>query len=370
MDSPLPPARSLLLSPALFTQTQAYAHHASGLRVPVDLVVTMLSNDYPEFIDFPKRQTARIGFELTADIKAFQNSAASGLYVGFTVGRLPSGLHLSTVRGKGINRQSDPAIMTLRWTPCQKDLGSHVLCIDAVNNLGRAATQKCLVIDVVKDDVPTLTITELHTSTVIDDKKTTSDLMMGVEYSFNISAHDANKLDTLEVMAVDVSEEGVIVNDDCQQDECIPPSAVLSSTVHVQGITGTTSWRQLTFAPKHNHGGYKMQHCFAVRDSCGRSCDDDECPGHRDVVKKCITFKVKRCMMVVRKGQQLQQIAAIYHSDWLQMWSHNHDILHPDILDLPDDTVLPCKPSFSNTDLEACHCDHLVFCMELVEVLT
>lgn len=45
----------------------------------------------------------------------------------------------------------------------------------------------------------------------------------------------------------------------------------------------------------------------------------------------CIVFEVKRCEMVVREGQQLQQIAAIYHSDWLQLWSHNHDIAHPDM---------------------------------------
>jgi len=34
----------------------------------------------------------------------------------------------------------------------------------------------------------------------------------------------------------------------------------------------------------------------------------------------CSYKQVKRCQMVVRAGQQLQQIAAIYRSDWLQLW--------------------------------------------------
>jgi len=38
-----------------------------------------------------------------------------------------------------------------------------------------------------------------------------------------------------------------------------------------------------------------------------------------------------RCEMVVREGQQLQQIAAIYRSDWLQLWSHNQAMMHPDM---------------------------------------
>jgi hypothetical protein len=60
----------------------AYCHFAHGLSIPVDLMVNMVSAAYPQFIDFPPRQTARLGFELTADIKAFQNaSRASGLYV-------------------------------------------------------------------------------------------------------------------------------------------------------------------------------------------------------------------------------------------------------------------------------------------------
>ena len=139
----------------------AYAHYAGNLKIPVDLVVMMVPAPYPEFTHFPTRQTARVGFELKADIKAYQNaSVASGLYVGFTVGSLPRGLHLSTVRGKG-NNIDNQATMSLRWTPCAGDLGTHVLCVDAVNNHGLAATQKCLVIDVVADDAPMLMIEEV-----------------------------------------------------------------------------------------------------------------------------------------------------------------------------------------------------------------
>jgi len=166
-------------------------------------------------------QTARLGFELTADIKAFQNaSAASGLYVGFTVGTLPPGLHLSTVRGKGIHKEADPAIMSLRWTPCAHDLGTHVLCMDAVNNRGLAATQRCLVIDVVPDEAPVLVVTQVDTGLVIADNSATSDLRMGLEYTFLIAAHDANPLDTLMLNSV----------------SSLPPGATLSPLVHTTGI--------------------------------------------------------------------------------------------------------------------------------------
>jgi hypothetical protein len=296
----------------------AYAHYSKGLSIPVDLVVIMVPEPYPAFIDFPSRQTARLGFELKADIAAFQNaSASSGLYVGFTVGALPEGLHLSTVRGKGISRAKDPAVMSLRWTACQHDLGSHVICMDAVNNHGLAATQECLVIDVEEDEAPTLHITPLG-GTAIANGSTTSDLMMGLEYTFHIVAHDSNGLDSLTITPVPASHD-----DDCSGEECLPPTATLSETQHSVGADGAAhATRTLTFAPKHDHGGYMMTHCFSVSDSCGTACGHDTCPGSIDVVTHCVTFKVKRCEMVVREGHQLQQIAAIYRSDWLQLWSH------------------------------------------------
>ena len=188
----------------------AYAHYAgSKLSVPVDLVVIMVAAPYPTFTHFPPKQTARVGFKLEADIKAAMNNASSDVYVGFTVGTLPNGLHLSTVRGKGNNYQ-DEAIMSLRWTPCFEDLGSHVLCVDAVNNHGMAATQRCLVIDVVADAAPTLMIEEVDTGKVLANASSTSDLMMGLMYEFKITAMDVNGLDSLTVVPVPAAPE-----DDC-----------------------------------------------------------------------------------------------------------------------------------------------------------
>jgi len=314
--------------------------HYQGISVPVDLVVKIVAGDQrPHFVDFPSRLTAHVGFKLQTDIKAFQNPSGGGdVYVGFTVGTLPDGLHLSTVRGKG-DSDSDPAIMTLRWTPCQKDLGVHVLCMDAVNNDGKAATQRCLIIDVLEDVKPSLEIIELHTNKKLGDSiQETSDMRMGYEYRFNITATDPNSLDMLTIVAGNTTED-----QDCEMGKCIPPGAHLTPTVTAITSGGTNGqlvgWRLLTFAPKHNHGGYEERHCFTVQDSCGGSCKDDSCPGNVDMVTKCVIFKVRRCEMVVRKGQQLQQIAAIYHSDWLQIWSHNDNIYHPD-MELQEKQVL------------------------------
>jgi len=184
---------------------------------------------------------------------------------GFTVGSLPNGLHLSTVRGKGINRLDDPAIMTLRWTPCASDLGSHVVCVDAVNNHGLAATQKCLVIDVVEDEAPTMNISQMDTGAMLTNGSSTEKkLMMGLRYTFKISAHDVNGLDTLQIMPTSASPD-----DSCSGNECLPPTAVLSDMVSEAAPGGLSRYRLLTFAPKHDHGGYKMTHCFSAADSCG-----------------------------------------------------------------------------------------------------
>jgi hypothetical protein len=177
-----------------------------------------------------------------------------------------------------------------------------------------------------EDEAPTLHITPLG-GTAIANGSTTSDLMMGLEYTFHIVAHDSNGLDSLTITPVPASHD-----DDCSGEECLPPTATLSETQHSVGADGAAhATRTLTFAPKHDHGGYMMTHCFSVSDSCGTACGHDTCPGSIDVVTHCVTFKVKRCEMVVREGHQLQQIAAIYRSDWLQLWSHNQDMMHPDM---------------------------------------
>jgi len=72
-------------------------------KVPVDILImiTPLSTPQPQFIDFPGAAlTARPGFPVDIDIKGYQPQAGAEQYVGFTVGALPDGAHLSTVRGE------------------------------------------------------------------------------------------------------------------------------------------------------------------------------------------------------------------------------------------------------------------------------
>ena len=96
-----------------------------------------------------------------------------------------------------------------------------------MNNHGLAATQRCLVIDVVEDEPPSLTITQVNTGDELVNGSSTADpLMMGLRYTFNITAHDFNGLDSLEITPVPSS-----VDDACSGDDCIPPTAVLSDVV-------------------------------------------------------------------------------------------------------------------------------------------
>jgi len=315
----------------------AYATSEEGIRVPVDILVNVTNFDTPvpqfdgnTLAMFTTQHTAWPGFDFMVDIMGFQGTGTE-TYVGFTVGALPAGAHLSTVRGEGTSN-ARPAAMTLKWNPCQSQQGSGVVCMDVVNSRGEASIQKCLKTHVVPEAKPMM---EIHyNGAVVANNSMTEMLYIGKHYTFDLVATDMNPQDMLEIMAVPMDDcgEGCVL---------IPPDSMLTDQEdsHITGSNGMMqrrSTRNLVFAPKHNHGGYVMKHCFAVRDSCGvsrgppDSCPE-ACPGNADVAYQCMTVRVKRCEFVIRDGQQLQQIAAIYRTDWLQIWSHNQMIMHPDM---------------------------------------
>jgi len=320
----------------------AYAHMAAHpeIMVPVDVIVRIspAANTDPQFDEatrmlFAKEHVARPGFEFSADIGGFmgQNTDPAN-YVGFTVGPLPEGAHLSTVRGKGTS-PSDVAVMTLRWTPCTHQIGKSVVCFDVVNSLGMASTQKCLAINVVADAAPAVSVS--LGGVTLGGMGSANPLLIGVSYVFQVTGTDFNSKDML--MIKPTKADGSM----CGPGEaCIPPTSMMSAPYSWMGPgTNMSTAVNLTFAPKHNHGGYVMQHCFSASDSCGAPCGGVSCPGVIQNTTTCITIRVDRCQFVVRQGQELQEIAAIYNSDWLQLWSLNHQLSNPDVNLMPGNIV-------------------------------
>uniref|UniRef100_A0A6U2IRD1 LysM domain-containing protein n=2 Tax=Hemiselmis andersenii TaxID=464988 RepID=A0A6U2IRD1_HEMAN len=320
----------------------AYAHIAAHpeIMVPVDVIVNVsaAANTDPQFDEatrmlFPREHVARPGFPFSADIGGFmgQNTDPSN-YVGFTVGPLPEGAHLSTVRGKGTS-PSDVARMTLHWTPCVSQIGKSVVCFDVVNNLGMASTQRCLAINVVADAAPAVSVS--LGGVALGPMGPASPLLIGVSYVFQVTATDSNAGDSLMIKAT--KRDGSMCG---AGDQCTPPTSMMGMPWSWMGPSMNMSTAvNLTFAPKHNHGGYVMEHCFTASDACGAACGDFSCPGVVHNTVACVRIRVDRCQFVVRQGQELQEIAAIYNSDWLQLWSLNHQLSNPDVNLMPGNVV-------------------------------
>jgi hypothetical protein len=333
---------NLQANPSGLVHILAYAfdRNTPQIKVPVDLLVqvTNAANSDPQFNDatlhaFSQTQHARPGFDFTLDIAGFiRNTVDTTMFVGFTVGPLPEGMHLSTVRGKGTSPM-DPAVMTLRWMPCMHQLGRSVVCFDVVNNRGVASTQRCLLIEVVTDTAPTVTMSFGGKILARDEVAT---LYIGASYVFTATAMDNNYVDQIMLMPSDINGK------ECTPPACMPAppgsklTHVVTSVVDRQMIMSSMN---ISFAPAHNHGGYLARHCVSASDSCGKPCGSSQCPGLVQTSTTCIMIKVERCQFIVRPGQELQEIAAIYRTDWLQLWSHNQQLMSPDTNLMPGSII-------------------------------
>eukprot|EP00286_Rhodomonas_abbreviata_P018070 CAMPEP_0181303672 /NCGR_PEP_ID=MMETSP1101-20121128/8694_1 /TAXON_ID=46948 /ORGANISM="Rhodomonas abbreviata, Strain Caron Lab Isolate" /LENGTH=652 /DNA_ID=CAMNT_0023409283 /DNA_START=91 /DNA_END=2046 /DNA_ORIENTATION=- len=363
---------------ALATTTTALLHVGAHARhvdtqgntlstIPVELLVNIsASNARPKFNAatlslFSSPVIAMAGFERKVTVGGSQAVSASSdfsnLSVGFTVGRLPEGMMASTVRGRG-RGPSDEATMELRWSPCVGDIGSYTVCIDIVNSLGLADTAQCMELRVQRDPPPTLRISLFR---FLPNGTSAGDLYIGRRYTFLMVATDSNEADALMLepttppCAPSSSSSSSSSSASSEAGGCpmLPPDAVLLPTMRTQGNGSVTSTREMVFAPKHNHGGYNQMHCFKTTDACGvasprcndeKEGDDASCPGVASSAVACVLVHVRRCAFVVRSGQTLEQIAQIYKTDWLQLWSHNGHIEHPDAALTPGSVLSIGRP--------------------------
>jgi len=266
---------------------------------------------------YPNRLRAYAGFEMSLTFRGMDSQMRAGIrdavdtQVGFSIGPAPAYGRFSTVKG------TNPSEMTMEWTPCVADLTS-VVCVEAVdyhvdrheNTVARSAASqsKCVALQVERDPAPMW----------LGERARTVNFIMGRPTSITLIAVEHNSLDEIEIDVVGGQ---------------LPPGATLSHgdlpCLHCLNKTVTMSW-----TPGQDMGGYTATLQFRVKDT-GGACPGAE--GQEDIVE--VHLVVAKCRYMVQKDMQLQELASVFHMDWIRLWSLNSmeaSLNHPDYLVLAE----------------------------------
>jgi len=276
---------------------------------------------------FPQQRVEYVGFEVTFDVKATDADTTDD--VGFTWGPLPVGARLSTVQqqapetaGSGIN----PVVQTFSWTPCNSQQGDHIVCFEAVDQVGVASTQRCVQIKVMSDPEP------FWLESGPDSASYTG--TVGAELRINAHCDDTNCKDS-----VKIESDGA--NPACRPENSDwPAGAEFGEQEDLDGeAIGVCNPQQRMFSwtPRWDQGGWNGEICFKCTDEEG-GCGGQGVASHN---RACVEVHIQRCRYHVQYEQQIQEIAAIYSTDWITLWQLNRDIEHPDyVLYHDEDTPL------------------------------
>ena len=196
--------------------------------------------------------------------------------------------------------------MRMSWTPCDADIGSHVVCLSADDSQpgvkSAASEQMCVMMQVLADPAPYFDVSPGKTTTG------SVHAVIGRESVVNLYAVDDNCLDEIEISM-----------------DKLPPGAALEKLAPAtQQCTFARSL--MRFTPPFDLGGWDADVCFNVSDTAG-TCGQ---PAHK--VQHCVRVLVERCVYAMQPDQQLQEVANFYEASWMQLWSLNQHLRHPDII--------------------------------------
>jgi len=105
--------------------------------------------------------------------------------------------------------------------------------------------------------------------------------------------------------------------------------AVLYPPVVTQG--GSVFSRRLRWVPLRSQGGaHPFLVCFTAQDSSGTTSASSNVIIPHKQSHGCIAVLLERCRYAVRPGETMQDIAAFYQTNWIQLWALNTDIMDPD----------------------------------------
>jgi len=229
---------------------------------------------------------------------------------------IPKSLNAGTVSNSPINlawRRShmNPISQTMTWRPCSCDVGRQYICaapqtseLDTTGLDWVTGEQRCVAVDVLPDRVP-----EWRTP----KPNQVMEFYIGRETRYPISVLVLNPDKEVEIEAE------------------LPPGAVLDVMTHPAsncsdiGLCYARS-RDLAWTPAWNQGGLTSTVCFKATDIV-TGCEPEGQPHESHV---CATLKVIKCAYAINFEQHLQELASLYKTDWLNIFSMNPTIKTPD----------------------------------------
>uniref|UniRef100_A0A7S0EZF1 LysM domain-containing protein n=1 Tax=Hanusia phi TaxID=3032 RepID=A0A7S0EZF1_9CRYP len=234
----------------------------------------------------------------------------------FNVVGLPDFAQLTVTSG------NNPAEMTTLWQPCAGQAGRFVICYEAASSNGNVSTPECVDVVVHNDTPPVFgPSTDADGDFDIQTVNLTQNVIvtMGATKFYTVHAYDMNCLDDIQINI----------------DSPLPPGASAGESTRVSSIYGCQQQpnnhslaRTIQWLAPYNYGGYSTLICFAVSDACG-GCN---CAGVVDTQVQCVNFTVMKCKFSVSVEHEINEIAHIYSTSWLQIWKLNPTILHPDYI--------------------------------------
>ena len=256
----------------------------------------------------------RTGFKVEAVLpfRASVPGSAPALMV-HSAGHLPAGM-TSTVDAEGSR-------MVLSWDkPCwHQGMARHLAVCFVVTEIstasGAAAAGFYAAADYVRRSKPTC----VHLRIVEDESPKFTEPAaehkfhweMGRGSEFMIKVRDEALLDTVakvEVAAATPLATGMVL-----------------SPAH---ITGNTAERKLSWEPLPSSGGGEYRVCFETEDTPGLSYE--KCRLGVRTATVCVTVVVARCRYILRPREALNDVAAHFHTDWVQLWALNPQLMRPD----------------------------------------
>jgi len=269
------------------------------------------------FLAFPCSINTWSGVEMKLEARGHDQATGSVTQVGFVVGPKPAGMDMKLVRSDEFGR------MKIAWTPCDAHIGSHVVCLsanDAQNDwqdatMSAASEQTCVKVQVLADPAPNFDVSVGMTRVEVVHA------IMGRESKFELYAADDNCLDHIEISIDELPAGAMLEKKPAHKMEC------------------TYAHSTLRWTPAFNFGGWDGTMCFNVTDtakSCGQQAHS---------VQHCVRVYVERCVYAIQQDQQLQEVAAFYEASWMQLWSLNQGLRHPDIM-MYDNQVIAVRHKY------------------------
>jgi len=236
------------------------------------------------------------------------------------VGNLNSGTGSLSVLSFFVRRHNREIFETfVTWTPCSCDVGTRRICATPVLNgtvprtdLRVRGSSRCVAVHVIPANLPTF-------------------ILPSPSAMANIVHYISNQTSTkfgISTFAAWQQVEWQMVN--APSEMTMSAEQVSQCETSSQGQVGCRQrFRNVMWTPSWRDGGSNRTVCvrvYPVKTGCEIA--------NQDFSELCFIAYVPRCLHAIQSGQHLQEIAALYGTSWLDLFSLNPTIRTPDkILD-------------------------------------